>query len=83
MSHAIHRQRAHGSTKFHPLAPNRFNVDLVRMPWWDGSRLYEGVRTLRPQSVLMVKRTRLAFLEFEIVQIPHFDIEQAGVLAVA
>jgi hypothetical protein len=66
--------------QFHPLHPNRFSVDLVRMPWRDGRGPYEGVRTLRPQSVLLVRPSRIAFLEFEILLIPHLDIERAGIL---
>jgi hypothetical protein len=65
---------------FHPLAPNRFRVDLVRIPWRDGRRLHEGVRSLRPQSVLLVRPSRIAFVEFEIFQIPYLDIERAGIL---
>jgi hypothetical protein len=62
-----------------PPKPNLFSVDMVRMAWRDGGP-FSGVRDLRPRSAYVAAPSRIAFLEFEVVQIPDLEIERAGVL---
>lgn len=66
--------------QWHPLPPNRISVDLVPIPWRDENPRFAGVRSLRPRSALVAAPSHLQFVEFEVVQIPHLDIERAGTL---
>jgi hypothetical protein len=65
--------------QWHMFPPNRFTVGLVRQRWRDGLP-FVGVRSVRPQAVLVDAPSLIRFVSFEVVAILLLDIERAGTL---